>query len=150
MKDYVNTRIDYYSFEKMLVAASKKSSIGQLDMVAGLLLDNIFCDNFHCGMNIAGKRVKGRKHLIIVENYLNSQNSVAKLILTDNDKKYYEFKRNIYSRTLRDNKHRHFLNNEQKIFYKINLSDCLYRLKNKDFNYSSNYTNRFKKQGVEQ
>lgn len=150
MKDYVNTNIDYSSFEEGLVEASSNSSIGQLDIITGALLDNIFCDNFNRGINVDGKRVKKRKHLIITENYLNSQSSSAKLILTDNDKKYYEFKRNFYAEELHDNKHEHFLSNEQKKFYRINLKDCVYRLKNKSFDYSDSYTERFQKQGIEQ
>lgn len=150
MKDYVNNNIDYGSFESGLIEASSNSSIGQLDIVTGAMIDNIFCDNFNCGIIIGGKRVKKRKHLIIVENYLNSQSSSAKLILTDNDKNYYEFKRNFYAGELHSNKREHFLSSEQKMFYKINLHDCIYRLKNEDFNYSNKYADRFQKQGIEQ
>lgn len=100
-----------------------------IDVIQGGLNDNYFIDDWNLGLKLSrGRVVKSRKHLMILESYLNEWSSDSILILTDNDKKYFETKRNYLSDYLKDNKKDKFLDNEEKAFYKEELKECVKQL----------------------
>lgn len=100
-----------------------------VDIVQGCLNDNYFIDGWNLGIKFSrGRSVKPRKHLMILESYLNEWTSELTLILTDNDKKYFETKRNFLSDYLKDNKKENFLDNEEKSFFKDELKECVKQL----------------------
>lgn len=100
-----------------------------IDVIQGGLNDNYFIDDWNLGLKLSrGRAVKPRKHLMVLENYLNEWSSDLTLILTDNDKKYFETKRNYLSDYLKENKEDKFLDSEEKAFYKEELKECVKQL----------------------
>lgn len=125
MKDY-KTSITNEGINNLLFSGKYTFDI---DVIQGSLNDNYFIDDFNLGLKLSrGRVVKSRKHLMILESYLSEWSSDLNLILTDNDKKYFETKRNYLSDYLKDNKKDKFLDNEEKAFYKEELKECVKQL----------------------
>ena len=125
MKDY-KTSITNDGINRLLFNGTYAFNV---DIIQGGLNDNYFIDDWNLGIKFSrGKSVKPRKHLIILDSFLNEWSSDSILILTDNDKKYFETKRNYLSDYLKDNKKDKFLDNEEKAFYKEELKECVKQL----------------------
>lgn len=127
MKDYRIYDVDYRSLESVLFN-TKKDEYREVTIISGVLLDNYFCDNFNLSLKIGGHKVKARKHLFALEKYVTSQSSRLELILTDNDKFYYQQKLDFINSTLKANKEEQFLDNDQKIDLKDAQQGCIYEL----------------------
>lgn len=130
MKDYKLSNVDYRSLEHVLFN-TKKDEYREVTIISGVLLDNYFCDNFNLSLKIGGHKVKARKHLFALEKYVNSQTSRLELVLTDNDKLYYNKKLNFINSTLEENKKEEFLDNDQKIDLEDAKQGCIYELSKK-------------------
>lgn len=127
MKDYKISNVDYRSLEHVLFN-TKKDEYREVTIISGVLLDNYFCDNFNLSLKIGGRKVKARKHMFALEKYVNSQKSRLELVLTDNDKFYYQQKLDFINSTLKANKEEQFLDNEQKIDLEDAQQGCIYEL----------------------
>lgn len=100
-----------------------------IDIIQGGLNDNYFIDDFNLGLKLSrGRVVKPRKHLTILESYLNEWSSDLTLILTDNDKKYYETKKDYLIDYLKENKKEPFLEKDEKEFYQEEIKECIKQL----------------------
>ena len=100
-----------------------------IDIIQCGLNGNYFIDDWNLGLKLSrGRVVKPRKHLMILESYLNEWSSDLNLILTDNDKKYFKTKRNYLSEYLKENKKDKFLDSDEKAFYKDELKECIKQL----------------------
>lgn len=100
-----------------------------IDIIQGGLNDNYFIDDFNLGLKLSrGRVVKPRKHLMILESYLNEWSSDLTLILTDNDKKYYETKKDYLIDYLKENKKEPFLEKDEKEFYQEEIKECIKQL----------------------
>jgi len=130
MKDYTLNNVDYRSLEHVLFNTSK-DEFREVTIISGVLLDNYFCDNFNLSLKIGGRKVKARKHLFALEKYVNSQTSRLELVLTDNDKFYYQQKLDFINSTLKANKEEKFLDNDQKIDLEDAQQSCIYELSKK-------------------
>lgn len=127
MKDYRIYDVDYRSLEHVLFN-TKKDEYREVTIISGVLLDNYFCDNFNLSLKIGGHKVKARKHMFALEKYVNSQTSRLELVLTDNDKFYYQQKLDFINETLKANKEEEFLDNDQKIDLEDAQQSCIYEL----------------------
>lgn len=130
MKDYKIYDVDYRSLESVLFN-TKKDEYREVTIISGVLLDNYFCDNFNLSLKIGGHKVKARKHMFALEKYVTSQSSRLELILTDNDKFYYQQKLDFINSTLEENKKEQFLDNDQKIDLEDAQQSCIYELSKK-------------------
>ncbi|QHJ84668.1 MAG: hypothetical protein [Caudoviricetes sp.] len=130
MKDYRIDNVDYRSLENVLFN-TKKDEYREVTIISGVLLDNYFCDNFNLSLKIGGRKVKARKHMFALEKYVTSQKSRLELVLTDNDKFYYQQKLDFINETLKANKKGEFLDNDQKIDLKDAQQCCIYELSKK-------------------
>lgn len=130
MKDYVLNNVDYRSLESVLFN-TKKDEYREVTIISGVLLDNYFCDDFNLSLKVGGRKVKARKHLFALEKYVNSQTSRLELVLTDNDKFYYQQKLDFINSTLKANKEEKFLDNDQKINLEDAQQSCIYELSKK-------------------
>ena len=130
MKDYRIYDVDYRSLEHVLFN-TKKDEYREVTIISGVLLDNYFCDNFNLSLKIGGHKVKARKHMFALEKYVTSQSSRLELILTDNDKFYYQQKLDFINSTLEENKKEQFLDNDQKIDLEDAQQSCIYELSKK-------------------
>lgn len=130
MKDYKLSNVDYRSLEHVLFN-TKKDEYREVTIISGVLLDNYFCDNFNLNLKIGGRKVKARKHMFALEKYVNSQKSRLELVLTDNDKFYYNKKLDFINATLEENKEEKFLDNDQKIDLEDAKQGCIYELSKK-------------------
>lgn len=125
MKDY-KTSITNDGINRLLFNGTYAFNV---DIIQGCLNDNYFIDDWNLGIKFnRGRSVKPRKHLIILDSFLNEWSSDSILILTDNDKKYFETKRNYLSDYLKDNKKDKFLDSDEKAFYKDELKECVNQL----------------------
>lgn len=127
MKDYVLNNVDYRSLESVLFN-TKKDEYREVTIISGVLLDNYFCDDFNLSLKVGGRKVKARKHMFALEKYVNSQTSRLELVLTDNDKYYYQQKLDFINSTLEENKKEQFLDNDQKIDLEDAKQGCVYEL----------------------
>lgn len=130
MKDYKISNVDYRSLEHVLFN-TKKDEYREVTIISGVLLDNYFCDNFNLSLKIGGRKVKARKHLFALEKFVTTQSSRLELVLTDNDKFYYNKKLDFINSTLKANKEEKFLDNDQKIDLEDAKDSCLYELSKK-------------------
>lgn len=130
MKDYRIYDVDYRSLESVLFN-TKKDEYREVTIISGVLLDNYFCDNFNLSLKIGGHKVKARKHMFALEKYVTSQSSRLELVLTDNDKFYYQKKLDFINETLKANKEEEFLDNDQKIDLEDAKDTCIYELSKK-------------------
>lgn len=130
MKDYKIYDVDYRSLESVLFN-TKKDEYREVTIISGVLLDNYFCDNFNLSLKIGGHKVKARKHMFALEKFVTTQSSRLELVLTDNDKFYYQQKLDFINETLKENKKGEFLDNDQKIDLEDAQQSCIYELSKK-------------------
>ena len=128
MKDYTvyglgSHDVDEFLFDKL------DGQIGYIDIFEGGLQNNYFCDDFNVPINVGGHRVKARKHLYVLANYLNEWSSDLTLVLTDSDKKYYTLKRNYLSKYLQDDKKDKFIDVDEKENLRMELLEAVSQLK---------------------
>ena len=131
MKDYKLSNVDYRSLEHVLFNYDDPNIYREVTIISGVLLDNYFCDNFNLSLKVGGHKVKARKHMFALEKYVNSQTSRLELVLTDNDKLYYQKKLDFINSTLKENKEEQFLDNDQKIDLEDAKQGCIYELRKK-------------------
>lgn len=128
MKDYKIYDVDYRSLESVLFNYDDPNTYRDVTIISGVLLDNYFCDNFNLSLKIGGRRIKARKHMFALEKYVTTQSSRLELVLTDNDKFYYQQKLDFINETLKENKKGEFLDNDQKIDLEDAQQSCIYEL----------------------
>lgn len=127
MKDY---KLTGQSEEAILNGIMNKLDTS-ITMLSGALADNFFIDNFNKGLKMTrGRNIKPRKHLLVLENYLNCWSSDLTLILTDNDSYYYQTKRDYLTDYLKNNKKDPFLDDEEREDLEYQLEECTEELKN--------------------
>lgn len=128
MKDYTITGLDYRTVEKVIF---ENDYCLNVTIVQGALVDSYFIDDFNLGLKMnRGRNIKPRKHLMVLENYLNCWSSDLTLILTDNDSYYYQTKRDYLTDYLKNNKKDPFLDEEEREDLECQLEYCNDELKN--------------------
>lgn len=128
MKDYTVYGLSGHDVDEFLFS-KLDGQIGYIDIFEGGLQNNYFCDDFNVPISVNGHRVKARKHLYVLANYLNEWSSDLTLVLTDNDKKYYTLKRNYISQYLKDNKAGKFIDVDEKENLRMELLEAVAQLK---------------------
>lgn len=128
MKDYTVYGLSGHDVDEFLFS-KLDGQIGYIDIFEGGLQNNYFCDDFNVPISVNGHRVKGRKHMYVLANYLNDWSSDLTLVLTDNDKKYYTLKRNYLSQYLHDNKTDGYLDKEERNDLRATLAETVENLK---------------------
>lgn len=128
MKDYTVYGLSGHDVDEFLFS-KLDGQIGYIDIFEGGLQNNYFCDDFNVPINVGGHRVKARKHLYVLANYLNEWSSDLTLVLTDSDKKYYTLKRNYISKYLQDDKRDKFIDVDEKENLRMELLEAVSQLK---------------------
>lgn len=132
MKDYKINKLDCHTVDNLIFV--KNEPCPKVTLVQGTLINSYFIDDWNRELKFyRGCRVKPRKHLYALETLANELDrfpSVLNLVLTDNDKKYYQLKRDYLTNYLRKNKKDNFLNKYDKNYLETNLLSCIKKLNN--------------------